>query len=302
MLFILTSASIMTTDIIELHDCIVLVEQSDTTKTIVQKCEIDGDAVGFAFYGSGNVELEIKHNKQTKYLTNTTGLAICFFGNQKVEFSHKIEPDKPLQSISIFTKLKNLNSLPQAEREIFENYLPQLLNPKEHFVKGPSFYMTLEMQLAVQKIFNTSYTGNTRLLFLKSQINELLAHFYALLASDKKTDLSEIDKNKLFQAKEIVTINYSAPPSITQLSQMVGLNSNKLKKNFKELFGIPVFKYVQEERLNKAYELLRESEKTVQESAWEVGYESLSSFSNAFHKKFGMRPNDVKQQFFSNKS
>ncbi|WP_281232392.1 helix-turn-helix domain-containing protein [Flavobacterium gelatinilyticum] len=292
----------MTTDIIELNDFIVLIEQSNTNKTIVQKCEIDGDAVGFAFYGSGNVELEIKHNQQTKYLVNTTGLAICFFGNQKVEFSHKIEPDKPLQSISIFTKLKNLNTLSQAEREIFENYLPQLLNPEEHFVKGPSFYMTLEMQLAVQKIFSTPYTGNTRLLFLKSQVNELLAHFFALLTSDKKTDLSEIDKNKLFQAKEIVTTNYCTPPSISQLSQMVGLNSNKLKRNFKELFGIPVFKYIQEERLNKAYELLRESEKTVQESAWEVGYESLSSFSNAFHKKFGMRPNDVKQQFFSNKS
>lgn len=292
----------MTTDIIELNDFIVLIEQSNTNKTIVQKCEIDGDAVGFAFYGSGNVELEIKHNQQTKYLVNTTGLAICFFGNQKVEFSHKIEPDKPLQSISIFTKLKHLNSLPQAEKEIFENHLPQLLNPNEHFVKGPSFYMTLEMQLAVQKIFATSYTGNTRLLFLKSQVNELLAHFFALLASDKKTGLSESDKNKLFQAKEIVTTQYSTPPSLSQLSKMVGLNSNKLKKNFKEMFGIPVFKYIQEERLNKAYELLRESEKTVQESAWEVGYESLSSFSNAFHKKFGMRPNEVKQQFFSNKS
>ena len=292
----------MTTDIIELNDLIVLIEQSNTTKTIIQKCEIDGDAVGFAFYGSGNVELEIKHNDQTKYLTNTTGLAICFFGNQKVAFSHKIEPDKPLQSISIFTKPKKLNALPQAEKEIFESYLPELLNPKEHFVKGPSFYMTLDMQMAVQKIFNTTYTGNTRLLFLKSQINELLAHFFALLATEKKAAFSEKDKSKLYEAKEIVTNNYSKPPSITQLSKMVGLNSHKLKKNFKELFGIPVFKYVQEERLQKAYDLLRNSEKTVQEAAWEVGYESLSSFSNAFYKKFGTRPNEVKQQFLSNKS
>lgn len=292
----------MTTDIIELNDFIVLIEQSNTSKTIIQKCEIDGDAVGFAFYGSGNVELEIKHNNQTKYLMNTTGLAICFFGNQKVEFSHKIEPDKPLQSISIFTKPKHLHSLPQAEKEIFEKQLPELLHPKEHFVKGPSYYMTLDMQLAVQKIFNTTYTGNARLLFLKSQINELLAHFFALLSTDAKIDFSEIDKDKLYKAKEIVTKSYSKPPSITQLSQMVGLNSNKLKKNFKELFGIPVFKYVQEERLHKAYELLRESEKTVQEAAWEVGYESLSSFSNAFHKKFGMRPNEVRLQFLSNKS
>jgi AraC family transcriptional activator of pyochelin receptor len=292
----------MTTDIIELNDFIVLIEQSNASKTFVQKCEIDGDAVGFAFYGSGNVELEIKHNQQTKYLTNTTGLAICFFGNQKVEFAHKIEPDKPLQSISIFSKLKNMHLLSPAEKEIFEEYLPDLLNPKEHFVKGPSFYMTLDMQLAVQKIFNTTYTGNTRLLFLKSQVNELLAHFYGLLMNDQKTDFSETDKNKLFQAKEIVTHNYSQPPSITQLSKMVGLNSNKLKKNFKELFGIPVFKYIQEERLNKAYELLQHSDKTVQEAAWDVGYESLSSFSNAFFKKFGTRPNEVKQKCFSNKS
>lgn len=292
----------MTTDIIELNDFIVLIEQSNAEKTFIQKCEIDGDAVGFAFYGSGNVELEIKHNQQTKYLTNTTGLAICFFGNQKVEFSHKIESDKPLQSISIFSKLKNMHLLSQAEKEIFEKHLPDLLNPKEHFVKGPSFYMTLDMQLAVQKIFNTTYTGNTRLLFLKSQINELLSHFYGLLSSDQKSDFSEKDKNKLFQAKEIVTHNYSQPPSITQLSKMVGLNSNKLKKNFKELFGIPVFKYIQEERLNKAYELLQNTDKTVQEVAWEVGYESLSSFSNAFFKKFGTRPNDVRQKCFSNKS
>jgi transcriptional regulator GlxA family with amidase domain len=83
---------------------------------------------------------------------------------------------------------------------------------------------------------------------------------------------------------------------------MIGLNSNKLKRNFKELFGIPVFKFLQEERLKKAYELLSASELGVQETAWYVGYESISSFSNAFQKKFGVRPNELKQQFFSNKS
>ena len=292
----------MTTDIIELNDFVVLIEESNASKTFVQKCEIDGDTVGFAFYGSGNVELEIKHNHQTKLLTNTTGLAICFFGNQKVEFSHKIEPNKPLQSISIFSKLKNMHLLSDAEKEILEKHLPELLHPQEHFVKGPSFYMTLDMQLAVQKIFKNNYTGNTRLLFLKSQVNELLAHFFELLANKRKNYFSEVDKNKLYEAREIVTHNFSQPPSITQLSKMIGLNSNKLKKNFKELFGVPVFKYIQEERLNKAYELLQHSEKTVQETAWEVGYESLSSFSNAFQKKFGSRPNEVKKQVLSNKS
>lgn len=48
----------MTTDIVDLNNFVVLIEQSNSETTIVQKCEIDGDAVGFAFYSSGNVELE----------------------------------------------------------------------------------------------------------------------------------------------------------------------------------------------------------------------------------------------------
>ena len=292
----------MTTDIIEINNFIVLIEQSNAEKTIVQKCEIDGDAVGFAFYGSGNVELEIKYENKTKTVNNTTGIAISFFGNSKVEFSHKIEPNKPLQSISIFSKLKNLHTLPEAESEIFNAYLPQLVNPKANFVEGPSFYMTPDMQNAVQKIMTTQYTGSTRHMFLKSQVTELLAHFFAFLASDKVDCLPNADRDKIIQAKEIITNNISKPPSLSELSKLIGLNSNKLKKNFKELFGIPVFKFLQEERLNKAYELLNNNDMTVQETAWFVGYESLSSFSNAFQKKFGARPNEIKQQSLSNKS
>jgi len=293
----------MTTDIIEINNFIVLIEQSNAEKTIVQECDIYADAVGFAFYNSGNVELNIKYGNQTKTVNNTSGIAISFFGNNKVGFSHKIEPNKPLQSISVFIELKKLNALPEVEQEIFNQYLPQLINPNADFVEGPSLYMTPDMQNAVQKIMTTQYKGSTRLMFLKSQVNELLSHFIAYIASDKVESITDLDRNKLFQAKEIIVNNISKPPSLSELSKLIGLNNNKLKKNFKELFGIPVFKFLQEERLNKAHELLSSKNgMSVNETAWFVGYESLSSFSNAFQKKFGARPNEIKQQFFSNKS
>ncbi len=292
----------MTTDIVELNNFIVLIEQSNAEKTIIQKCEIDGDAVGFAFYSSGDVELEIKHQNQTKIVTNTTGIAISFFGNNKVQFSHKIGPNKPLQSISVFSKLKNLHTLPQDEQEIFTDYLPELINPTADFVEGPRFYMTPDMQNAVYKILTTPYKGTTRQMFLKSQVNELLSHFFAFLASDKKENITNEDRDKLFMVKEIMENNISNPPSLSELSQIIGLNNTKLKKNFKALFGVPVFKFLQEERLNKAYEMLSTGTKNVQEVAWYVGYDSLSSFSNAFQTKFGVRPNEIKHQFLSNKS
>jgi AraC-like DNA-binding protein len=290
----------MTTDIIELHNFIVLIDQSNSANTVIQKCGIDREVIGFVFYGSGDVGLEIRHNGQTKYGTNTTGMAISFFSNENVEFEHTIASRTPLQAISIFTIAKNLRMLPPAEQQMFDERLPELVNPRESFVKGPSLFMTLDMQNAVQKIFNTSYTGNTRLLFVKSQVNELLAHFFAQISM--KNDRVVPDTDKILRAKEIITNNIAKPPSLTELSMTIGLNSSKLKKNFKELFGVPVFKFLQEERLKKAYDLLSNTDQGVQEIAWYVGYESLSSFSNAFQKRFGVRPTEVKQQFLMNKS
>lgn len=78
-----------------------------------------------------------------------------------------------------------------------------------------------------------------------------------------------------------------------KLSRQIGLNTFKLKKNFKEVFGVPVFKYVQQIRLEKAHQLIKTKQLSVQEVAWDVGYESISSFSNAFAKKYGYRPSEL---------
>jgi AraC-like DNA-binding protein len=155
--------------------------------------------------------------------------------------------------------------------------------------------MTPDMKNAVAKIFACTYIGATRLMFLKSQVTELLSHFIANCAETATPTVGDEEREKLYQAKAILADNIATPPSLKELSKVIGLNSYKLKKNFKELFGVPVFKHLQNERLIKAHNLLRETEMTVQEASWTVGYESVSSFSNAFIKKFGFRPSDVKK-------
>ena len=283
----------MTTDILEINNFIILIEQSNARKTTFERCDLDDQVIGFSFYGSGNVEISICYGNQKKVVNNSSGIATSFYGNKKVAFVHKIAGNKPLQSVSVFSTLNNLSKLPNEEKDIYTNYLNNLLNPKEDYVEGPFFYMTPEMQNAVSKIFKTNYTGTVKKLFLQSQITELLAHFFAHLSTDKKETIKASEKEKLYTAKDIISNNIATPPSLSELSKMIGLNNNKLKKNFKELFGVPVFKYLQNERLEKAQELLRNSEMNIQEVSWFVGYESVSSFSNAFLKKFGFRPSKV---------
>ena len=283
----------MTTDILEINNFVVLIEQSNDTKTTFERCDLDDQVIGFSFYGSGNVELSISFGKKAKTVTNSSGIATSFYGNKNVEFIHKIFHKKPLQSVSVFSTLNNINKLPKQEKEVYTNHLNLLLNPNDDYVEGPYFNMTPEMQNAVSKIFKTEYTGTLRKMFLQSQITELLAHFFVHISENKKETIKASEKEKLYNAKDIISNNIATPPSLNELSKMIGLNNNKLKKNFKELFGVPVFKYLQNERLDKAHELLRNSEMNIQEVSWFVGYESVSSFSNAFLKKFGFRPSEV---------
>src|SRR5690349_5597341 len=151
----------MTRDIIETNGFIVVVEYSIADQPIVSKCEVNDRAVGFAFYGSGEVQLEMKCATQREYYTNTSGMAISFYG-KSIEFTHTISHKTPLQSITIFSTLHNLKTLPEQEQQFFQEHLGELFNPATDFVKGPHLLMTPDMKSAVAKIFACTYTGATR--------------------------------------------------------------------------------------------------------------------------------------------
>ncbi|MTI30281.1 helix-turn-helix domain-containing protein, partial [Xanthovirga aplysinae] len=102
------------------------------------------------------------------------------------------------------------------------------------------------------------------------------------------------DKNKLFEAKEILSQSIENPPTLRELSKLIQLNEYKLKKGFKELFGTTVFGYIHKIRMNIAKNLLLESDKSAKEIAFETGYSSPQHFSKAFKKEFGVAPKSIR--------
>ncbi len=53
----------------------------------------------------------------------------------------------------------------------------------------------------------------------------------------------------LYRAKEILLNDIIRPPSLKELARKSAINEFKLKKGFKELFGITVYRMLQEVRL-----------------------------------------------------
>ena len=284
----------MTRDIIDINDFTILVETANSDTVLKDACCFDEPVIAVAFYGAGNVDLQMQYDGKVRDFNYTKGLALSFYADQHVICEHTVAANKPLECIVIATATRNLEKLPNDEGEIFASMLNELVNPSDHYVEGPSFYMTPEMQQIVDAVFKNTYHGKTKMMFFRSQMTALLSHFFGQLATLNSESINTTERDKLEMARSILADNLDNPPSLSELSRHIGLNTYNLKKNFKEMFGLPVFKYLQNERLTTAHDLIRSKKATVQEAAWQVGYDSLSSFSNAFAKKFGYRPSQIR--------
>ncbi|GAB4341955.1 MAG: hypothetical protein OHK0047_33800 [Leptolyngbyaceae cyanobacterium] len=108
------------------------------------------------------------------------------------------------------------------------------------------------------------------------------------LPSSRKIRSSDLER--LYQAQAILRQDLENPPSLLELAKQVGLNDYKLKSGFRQIFGTTVFGYLHQQRMQRAYELLTSSDLKVTEVASQVGYTSLSAFSTAFKKSFGISP------------
>lgn len=102
--------------------------------------------------------------------------------------------------------------------------------------------------------------------------------------------LKEYDLECVLSAKEILC---QEPPrfiTIEGLAIEVGLNRTKLQYGFKQVFGVSIYDFQLQKRMQKAKSLLRRTEKSIKEIARLTGYKSTSSFSSAFKKATGIAP------------
>lgn len=78
--------------------------------------------------------------------------------------------------------------------------------------------------------------------------------------------------------------------TIDEIAAKVGTNSYALKNTFKQVYGMGVYTYLMNIRLDKARELLAETDQSIKAIARQVGYKSSSNFVSAFRKKTGISP------------
>ena len=72
------------------------------------------------------------------------------------------------------------------------------------------------------------------------------------------------------------------------------MSVSHLQKLFKQAYGVPVYRYVKEYRLEQAAVELVRSKKPITQIAQNAGYDNASKFSEAFRKRYGMTPSQYR--------
>lgn len=151
------------------------------------------------------------------------------------------------------------------------------------------------IKLILNDIINCRYRDHVKRIYLEGKILELIAVYMdELVYEDGGTNysakLSLSDIKSLHKARRILDEDIVTPPTIGKLARLVCLNEYKLKTGFKELFGLPVYSYVIDKRLEMARFLMEDKKLRVTEAALLVGYSDASHFAEKFRKKYGINP------------
>ena len=95
---------------------------------------------------------------------------------------------------------------------------------------------------------------------------------------------------------EYVQNNYSNKITLSELSKIALLSPNHFCKIFKNLTGKTVSEYIQRLRIEKACDLLKDKDKSIEMIAGLVGYKNTVNFRRAFKKEMGCLPNDYRKR------
>lgn len=106
----------------------------------------------------------------------------------------------------------------------------------------------------------------------------------------RKKSFSAYDIECVREAKSLISEDPATKYSIFELSQLTGLNENKLQRCFKSEFGTTIFDYGQAVRLDYAKRLLLDTNESIQSIAQQCGYPDHGNLTAAFKKRFGYTP------------
>ena len=147
----------------------------------------------------------------------------------------------------------------------------------------------------VSQLYDTS-TDNS--MFIKCRIQSLLYSFFSALLEENQKDTSS---DIIESAMKIIKYNYNNEINIKNIADSFHLDPAYFSRLFKSRVGKSPKKVILEERIEKAKEMLLQSDYRINEISNTVGFNDPLYFSKLFYKSVGLSPTEYRENHRKNR-
>ena len=142
---------------------------------------------------------------------------------------------------------------------------------------------------SMASFFGTDAVPNKNLLVHKFE--ELLLNIFTRpLHRDVAGYLNSLNSSQSAQVEQIMEENFSYRLKLDQFAQLCNMSLSSFKRTFSSIYNTSPAKWLSEKRLDFASHLLNASDRSINQVAFDSGFEDTSSFIRAFKQKYSCTP------------
>lgn len=135
------------------------------------------------------------------------------------------------------------------------------------------------------------------------RVQSLLFSFWLVLYNNMlniDSSLEKIDFTELKAMIGYIQENYSKKISLEEISKSGTVSRSKCCKLFKDTLQLSPIQYLNNFRLEKSMELLKDHSHSIVDVAHECGFSGASYYTELFHREIGVTPSEFRLNFNSN--
>jgi len=124
----------------------------------------------------------------------------------------------------------------------------------------------------------------------------VFAQYLSMMSNQMLVQQNKAEPPVVTRAKEFMQQNHTEDLSLSQVAKAVNTSTFYFCKLFKKVTGINFTDYLSRLRIEKAKNLLLNTNLRISEIAYEVGFQSLTHFNRVFKKLLGQSPTEYRDK------
>jgi AraC-like DNA-binding protein len=158
---------------------------------------------------------------------------------------------------------------------------------------APTMRLTSRQQQLLASLRDAPVLALAQTIWYQAKALEIAAEFFFVAPREQELFCQRQQRLAGERVEKVIALlreKLTEPPPLEEIGRAVGCSPFHLSRTFSAETGMTIPQYTRQLRMERAAELLKSGKFNVTEAALEVGYSSLSHFSQVFHETFGCCP------------